>query len=40
MGRGWPDVVVAMVMASLALSSGWVVIRQARLELLVLKEKS
>ena len=32
-GRGWPDIVVALVMAGLALSSGITVIRQARREL-------
>ena len=32
-GQGWPDVVVALVMAGLALSSGVTVIRQARTEL-------
>ena len=32
-GQGWPDIVVALVMAVLALSSGITVIRQAREEL-------
>lgn len=32
-GRGWPDVVVALVLAGLALSSGASVIRHARVEL-------
>ncbi len=32
-GKAWPDLVVALVMASLALSSAWQVIRQARSEL-------
>ena len=32
-GQGWPDIVVALVMAGLALSSGVTVIRQARAEL-------
>jgi Co/Zn/Cd efflux system component len=32
-GSAWPDIVVALVMAGLALSSGIVVIRQARREL-------
>lgn len=32
-GTGWPDIVVAAVMAALALSGGWQIIRQARGEL-------
>jgi Co/Zn/Cd efflux system component len=32
-GTGWPDVVVAAVMASLALQGAWVVVRQSRAEL-------
>lgn len=32
-GQGWPDIIVAGVIASLALSSGWSVIRQALSEL-------
>ena len=32
-GRGWPDVVVALVMAALALQGAWRVLRQARAEL-------
>jgi Co/Zn/Cd efflux system component len=32
-GTGWPDIVVAAVMASLALQGAWVVIRQAMTEL-------
>lgn len=32
-GTGWPDVGVAVLMAGLALHSGWVVLRQARGEL-------
>lgn len=32
-GRAWPDLVVAAAMAALALSGGWVVMRQARIEL-------
>ena len=32
-GRGWPDLAVAAVMAGLALSSGWSVVRQAAGEL-------
>jgi Co/Zn/Cd efflux system component len=31
--RGWPDVVVALVLAGLALSSGWSVMRHAQREL-------
>ena len=31
-GTGWPDIVVAAVMASLALQGAWVVIRQAMAE--------
>lgn len=30
---GWPDIVVAVIMGSLALSAGWQVVRQARAEL-------
>jgi Co/Zn/Cd efflux system component len=32
-GKAWPDLVVALIMASLALSSAWQVIHQARREL-------
>lgn len=32
-GSAWPDLVVAAVMATLALSAGWQVVRQARAEL-------
>lgn len=32
-GSGWPDLAVAAVMATLALSAGWQVVRQARAEL-------
>ena len=32
-GSRWPDLVVALVMASLALSAGWSVLRQAGAEL-------
>jgi cation diffusion facilitator family transporter len=32
-GTAWPDLAVAMVMAGLAISSGWTVMRQARREL-------
>ena len=32
-GRAWPDLVVAGIMAALALSGGWQIIRQARAEL-------
>lgn len=32
-GTGWPDIVVAAIMAVLALSGGWQIIRQARGEL-------
>ncbi|MEN2506262.1 cation diffusion facilitator family transporter [Stutzerimonas stutzeri] len=32
-GSGWPDLVVALIMASLALSAGYSVVRQARQEL-------
>jgi Co/Zn/Cd efflux system component len=32
-GRGWPDVIVASIMAALALSGGWQVIRHSLLEL-------
>lgn len=32
-GTGWPDIAVAAIMAGLALSGGWQIIRQARGEL-------
>ena len=32
-GRGWPDLIVAAIMAALALSGGWQVIRHSVLEL-------
>lgn len=32
-GTGWPDVVVAAIMASLSISGGWQIVRQARKEL-------
>jgi len=32
-GTGWPDIAVAAIMAALALSGGWQIIRQARDEL-------
>ena len=32
-GTGWPDLVVAAVMATLALQGSWIVVRQARQEL-------
>ena len=32
-GTGWPDIAVAAVMAGLAITGGWSVFRQARLEL-------
>lgn len=32
-GTGWPDLVVAAIMASLSVSGGWQIVRQARAEL-------
>jgi Co/Zn/Cd efflux system component len=32
-GSGWPDLVVASVMAGLAITGGWAVVRQALQEL-------
>ena len=32
-GTGWPDVMVAVIMASLALQGAWVVLNQSRAEL-------
>lgn len=32
-GRGWPDAVVALIMATLSVSGGWQIVRQARHEL-------
>ncbi|MCU0893550.1 MAG: cation transporter, partial [Rhodospirillales bacterium] len=33
-GRGWPDAVVALMMATLSVSGGWQIVRQARSELM------
>jgi Co/Zn/Cd efflux system component len=33
-GRGWPDAVVALIMATLSVSGGWQIVRHARSELL------
>lgn len=33
-GRGWPDAVVALIMATLSVSGGWQIVRQARAELM------
>jgi len=33
-GSGWPDIIVAAVMASLSISGGWQIVRQARVELI------
>jgi Co/Zn/Cd efflux system component len=32
-GTGWPDLIVAAIMATLALHGAWIVVRQARAEL-------
>jgi Co/Zn/Cd efflux system component len=32
-GTGWPDVIVAAIMAALGISGGWQIVRQAREEL-------
>jgi Co/Zn/Cd efflux system component len=32
-GTGWPDVIVAAIMAGLALQGAWVVLNQSRAEL-------
>ena len=32
-GTGWPDVIVATIMAGLALQGAWIVLRQSRHEL-------
>jgi hypothetical protein len=32
-GTGWPDLIVAAIMAMLALQGAWIVVRQARQEL-------
>jgi Co/Zn/Cd efflux system component len=32
-GTGWPDLIVATIMATLALQGAWIVVRQARAEL-------
>jgi Co/Zn/Cd efflux system component len=34
-GTGWPDVIVATIMAGLALQGAWIVLRQSRHELRV-----
>ncbi len=39
-GHGWPDVVVALTMASLALHAAWRVLHQARAELTVRARKT
>lgn len=39
-GSGWPDLVVALIMAGLALSAGYSVVRQARQELGTLQPQS
>lgn len=36
-GTAWPDLIVASIMAALALSSSWLVLRQARRELAAIK---
>jgi Co/Zn/Cd efflux system component len=33
MGTGWPDIIVATIMAALALQGAWIVINQSRVEL-------
>jgi len=33
-GSGWPDIIVAAVMASLSISGGWQIVGQARVELI------
>ena len=33
-GTGWPDVIVAAVMAGLGISGGWQIVQQARVELI------
>jgi hypothetical protein len=32
-GTGWPDIIVAAIMAALGISGGWQIVRQARSEL-------
>ena len=32
-GTGWPDVIVAAIMASLSISGGWQIVRQSRSEI-------
>lgn len=32
-GTGWPDLIVAAIMASLGISGGWQIVRQARGEI-------
>ena len=32
-GTGWPDIIVAVIMAALGISGGWQIVRQARSEL-------
>jgi Co/Zn/Cd efflux system component len=38
-GTGWPDVIVAAIMAGLGLSGGWQIIRQAVAELHVARNR-
>jgi Co/Zn/Cd efflux system component len=39
-GTGWPDLIVAAIMASLSISGGWQIVRQARGELRILVPRS
>lgn len=39
-GTGWPDLIVAAIMASLSISGGWQIVRQARGELRTLTPQS
>jgi Co/Zn/Cd efflux system component len=39
-GMGWPDVMVAVIMASLALQGAWVVLTQSRAELRIATSRS
>ncbi len=32
-GTGWPDIIVAVIMASLSISGGWQIVRQSRAEI-------
>jgi Co/Zn/Cd efflux system component len=38
-GTGWPDLIVAAIMASLSISGGWQIVKQARAELIPTRDR-